>query len=354
MPLTPSRRSLALALSAAATIAGAMALSPAQAATPAPEPADARGIDTLAAGLQRDLGRARSAGSYLENGRLVITVTDRAAAAAVRARGAVPVPVGRSGAELDRAVAVLGRDARIAGTAWAIDPVSNQVVVSADATVTGTRMAALTRTARSLGAAVRVERIPGELSPTASGGDAVYFGSSRCSLGFNVTKDSTYYFLDAGHCGNAAKTWYADKSKTRVLGDTVNSSFPGNDFALVRYRGGDTPPGDVSTGGGTHQDIVSAGDPVVGQTVTRSGSTSGVRTGKVTALNATANYAQGSVTGLIKTSVCAQKGDSGGPLFSGTTAYGIASGSNLSCGSDSVSYYQPVTEALQHYGVELY
>lgn len=35
------------------------------------------------------------------------------------------------------------------------------------------------------------------------------------------------------------------------------------------------------------------------------------------ALDATVNYAEGSVSGLIRTTVCAEPGDSGGSLFSG-------------------------------------
>jgi streptogrisin D len=38
------------------------------------------------------------------------------------------------------------------------------------------------------------------------------------------------------------------------------------------------------------------------------------------------NYPEGTVTGLIKTSLCAQFGDSGGPLFSVSIALGITSG----------------------------
>ena len=32
------------------------------------------------------------------------------------------------------------------------------------------------------------------------------------------------------------------------------------------------------------------------------------------------NYAEGTVTGLIRTNVCAEGGDTGGPLFAGTVA----------------------------------
>ena len=38
------------------------------------------------------------------------------------------------------------------------------------------------------------------------------------------------------------------------------------------------------------------------------------------------NYPQGTVTGMIRTTVCAEPGDSGGALFAGNTALGLTSG----------------------------
>ena len=86
----------------------------------------------------------------------------------------------------------------------------------------------------------------------------------------------------------------------------------------------------------------------------RSGSTTGVRSGWVTALNATVNYAEGSVSGLIRTTVCAEPGDSGGSLFAGTTALGLTSGGSGNCSSGGTTYFQPVTEALSRYGVSVF
>ena len=88
------------------------------------------------------------------------------------------------------------------------------------------------------------------------------------------------------------------------------------------------PPGTVGS-----QDIASARTAVVGETVTRRGSTTGIHSGRVTALNATVNYAEGSVSGLIRTSVCAEGGDSGGSLYAGSTALGLTSGGSGNCSS---------------------
>src|SRR4030095_5420541 len=132
-------------------------------------------------------------------------------------------------------------------------------------------------------------------------------------------------------------------------GNTAGSSFPNNDYAIVRYTTSGTPPGTVGS-----QDITSAGTPVVNQTVTRRGSTTGVHSGRVTALNATVNYAQGSVSGLIRTTVCAEPGDSGGSLYSGTVAYGLTSGGSGNCSSGGTSFLQPRTEPLNLYGLAVY
>src|SRR5690606_31145593 len=102
-------------------------------------------------------------------------------------------------------------------------------------------------------------------------------------------------------------------AKLRTLGGNAGSSFPGNDYGIVRYSSAPEDTQGGVTGAGGFQDITGAGDAAVGQTVTRSGSTTGVHSGQVTALNQTVNYAEGTVSGLIRTTVCAEPGDSGGP-----------------------------------------
>lgn len=297
----------------------------------------------------------RSAGAYkdAQTGRMVVTISDPSAADEVRAAGAVPRVVTRSAAQLRAATAELDRSIFIPGTAWHVDPVTNQVVVSVDETVTGAKLARVEAVVKRLGGTVRVEQIPGTLSTTISGGQAIYTSSARCSLGFNVRSGSTYYFLTAGHCTNIGSTWYANSSRTSVLGTRAGSSFPGNDYGIVRYSIA-AQPGDVYLYNGSYRDITGASTPAVGTSVQRSGSTTGLRSGTVTALNATVNYAEGRVTGLIRTNVCAEPGDSGGPLFSGTIAHGLTSGGSGNCTIGGITYYQPVTEALGAYGVSVY
>ena len=176
----------------------------------------------------------------------------------------------------------------------------------------------------------------------------------RCSLGFNVRSGSTYYFLTAGHCGNIASTWYSNSSHTTVLGTTTGSSFPGNDYAIVKYTNGSVAARHRRPVPAAARTSPRRPTPSSVKSVKRSGSTTGVHSGTVTATNATVNYAEGTVTGLIKTNVCAEGGDSGGPLFDGTKALGLTSGGSGNCTSGGTTYFQPVTEPLSVYGVSVY
>jgi streptogrisin D len=309
----------------------------------------------VASTITQTLG-TRIAGMWVDrtSGHVVAAVTNDADAGTVRAAGAIPRKVARSGTDLVNATKTLGRSVTSPGTGWAVSPAANQIVVWADNSVTGARLTSVRSAAARLGDTVRVERIPGRLTTRARGGDAIFGGGARCSLGFNVRSGNTFFFLTAGHCGNVAETWFADSAGTEPLGDTARSSFPGNDFAIVRYNAGVSHPGTVNLFNGGRQDIAQAADPVVGQAVRRSGSTTGVASGRVTAVNATVNFPEGTVRGLIRTTVCAEPGDSGGPLFAGTTALGLTSGGSGDCRTGGTTFFQPVTEPLRRFGVNVY
>jgi streptogrisin D len=355
-PVKLNRTLTASSIAAAALTATAVLAAPALSApTPATaETATAAADTSPASRLAAELG-ADSAGIYLDaSGRTTVAVTTKSAAAAVRAAGAVPKMVTRSAADLARATSTLDASAKIPGTAWAVDPVSNQVLVSVDSTVTGAKLATVKAVVARLGSAARMETVAGTFSLKINGGTAIYSGRYRCSLGFNVRSGSTYYFLTAGHCGNIGTAWYANSSLSTQLGTLDGTSFPGNDYAMVRYTTSVSHPGNVNLYNGSTQDITSSGTPTVNQTVNRSGSTTRVRSGRVTQLNATVNYAEGSVSGLIRTTVCAEGGDSGGALFAGTVAYGLTSGGSGNCRTGGVTYFQPVAEPLRVYGVSVY
>ncbi len=239
--------------------------------------------------------------------------------------------------------AVLRAD--VGGTAWYVDRAAGTVVVTADSTVTRAGLAKLRRAAGATPGALRIERTPGRFTPLLGPGDAVYGGGYRCSVAFNVVSGGTYSFLTAGHCGNVANTWYANASQTTLIGPTTGSSFPGNDYALVRYDNTSL----------SHPGGFTAANAYVGEPVKRSGSTTGTRSGTVTALDATVHYSGGgTVRGMIQTNVCAEPGDSGGALYDGTKALGITSGGSGNCSTGGTTFYQPVPEALAKYKVSLY
>ncbi|MBT2443984.1 S1 family peptidase [Streptomyces sp. ISL-36] len=246
--------------------------------------------------------------------------------------------------------AVLTAD--VAGTAWHVDQATHTLVVTADSTVSQAEIAKIKRQAGANAGAIRIERTPGTFNKLISGGDAIYASSWRCSLGFNV-RDSAgnYYFLTAGHCTDGAGTWYSNSGRTTVLGSTSGSSFPNNDYGIVRYTNSTvTKSGTVGS-----VDITSAANATVGMSVTRRGSTTGIHSGSVTGLNATVNYGGGDIVyGMIRTNVCAEPGDSGGPLYSGSRAIGLTSGGSGNCSTGGTTFFQPVTEALSAYGVSVY
>ncbi|RSM45332.1 serine protease [Actinoplanes sp. ATCC 53533] len=307
---------------------------------------------TLATSTLADTLSSESAGSYLDNGKLVVTVTTAAAAQQVRARGATARMVKHSAATLKAATDQLSQTATITGTTWGVDPVTNQVRVTADSTVTGAKLTQLKQAVTKLGDTARLETTTGVLRPLLTGGDAITTNGIRCSLGFNVRRGDIAYVLTAGHCTVNTGTWSAGG---RTIGPKVGGWFPGNDFGLIQYTAaGWDRPGAVNRYNGTTQDISSAANPVVGQSAARSGSTTGYRTGTVTALNVTVNYSDGPVYGMIGTNICAEPGDSGGSLHSGSVALGLTSGGSGNCSSGGQTFFQPVVEALNNYGVSVY
>lgn len=277
---------------------------------------------------------------------LAATVGMLAAGAFVAPATASASPAAYNPDRLSRASAAVERSG-VEGIAWHVDQAANRVVVTADSTVPAAAVAKIKQAASGDASAIRIDRAAGTFSPLLSAGDAIYGGSYRCSLGFNVVSGGTYYFLTAGHCGDVAATWYTNSSHSTLIGPTIGSSFPGNDYALVRYDNTAL----------SHPGGYTAANAVVGESVTRTGSTTGTHRGTVTALNVSVRYTGkggGTVRGMIQTNVCAEPGDSGGPLYDGTKALGITSGGSGDCRTGGTTFYQPVPEAAGAYGVTVY
>ncbi|MDX3311616.1 S1 family peptidase [Streptomyces sp. ME08-AFT2] len=316
----------------------------------------------LASQLEKLLGDA-FAGSYYDDAgkQLVVNVVNVSGdknnvVVQAEKAGAKVREVENSTAELEAAAKTLKTKATVPGTSWAVDPRTNKILVTADSTVTGKKWDRVESTVQTLGSGMAtIRKSAGTLKPLVSGGDAIFGGGARCSLGFNVTAgDGSPAFLTAGHCGVAAEQW-ADSENGEPIATVDQATFPGDgDFALVKYDDPNTQaPSDVNTGQ-QKVAISQAAEATVGTQVFRMGSTTGLKDGQVLGLDATVNYPEGTVTGLIQTDVCAEPGDSGGSLFTQDgQAIGLTSGGSGDCTVGGETFFQPVTTALAAVGATL-
>ncbi|MGH3683935.1 MAG: S1 family peptidase [Pseudonocardiaceae bacterium] len=254
--------------------------------------------------------------------------------------------------DLQRVMAVLdSRSGRVPNsvTGWHVDPASNSVVVSAtDDAAAGAFASGQDK--------VRIEHVTTRpvLLADLHGGDAISTSEGgRCSVGFNAISGARRYVITAGHCTKLGGIWSGPDGSP--LGPVAKSSFPDHDFGLVEV----TAPSweqthDVDADGGGYLTVTGTIPAAVGDQVCLSGSTSGYHCGQVQALNETVNYGDGAIVhGLTKTNICAEAGDSGGSMMSGTQAQGTLSGGSGGCLLGGQSYFQPIREVLSTYGLTL-
>ncbi|WYZ37003.1 hypothetical protein EsH8_II_000509 [Colletotrichum jinshuiense] len=291
---------------------------------------------------------------------LHVGVTDEALASEVTAAGATPAVVANSLTKLQEAKLAIdnldiaqseARDTSSAETGIAsyyVDVASNKLILEA--------LAGSVAHAESLATQVGLTASEFEVRtveemPTTFilGGDAYLINrASRCSVGFSVTTG----FVSAGHCGTVGST--ATTSSGGSLGTFSGSVFPGSaDMSYIRTVSGTTLSGYINGYGRGSLPVSGSTAAAVGASICRSGSTTGVYCGTVGALGATVTYSQGRVTGLTRTSVCAEPGDSGGSFYSGAQAQGVTSGGSGNCASGGTTYFQPVNEILSTYGLTL-
>ncbi len=294
-----------------------------------------------------------SSGSVARKARAATVVVGLATVSALVAPTAVAAPATADAkatvTQLAQASdAVLSAD--VGGTAWFTDKASGKVVVTADSTVSAAEINRIRKAAGAQAGTLEIQRTPGKFNRLIAGGEAITSSGVRCSLGFNVVNSARQYFaLTAGHCTSGRPSWSIG---TAVSGQTV---FPTYDHGVIQHSNQAAADGRVYLYNGTYRDITNAGTPTVGQRVERSGSTTGYHTGTVTGLNATVNYGGGQlVYNTIQTNVCAEPGDSGGPLFGGTTAYGLLSGGSGNCSVGGTTFYEPVTRPLGLYGLSVF
>ncbi|AXK35545.1 S1 family peptidase [Streptomyces armeniacus] len=336
----------------AALAAGALTLSNANAAdSPAVDTMSQTKATTLAQDLVSEI--KGDAGAYYDAKakKLVVNVVDEAAKSKVESAGAEAKVVDHTMAQLNSVKKTLTENDMV-GTSRAVDPKTNKVVITADKTVTGAKLAKLKKQVAAQDGKAVLKRTEGKFTTKIAGGDAIYGSGSRCSLGFNVTVNGEAGFLTAGHCTNAVDSW-SDSQGGGEIAATQDGSFPGDDYGLAMYTA-DTPhPSEVNLYNGSTQAISGAGEAQVGQTVQRSGSTTQLHDGEVLAVDASVSYPEGTVDGLIHTNVCAEPGDSGGALFAEDKALGMTSGGSGDCSSGGETYFQPVGEALDKFGAQI-
>ncbi|MFI6103314.1 carbohydrate-binding protein [Streptomyces sp. NPDC051310] len=390
-----SHRNAAVACTAAAAAAGALLLAPSQAAAgPAVGPAAVGAAGTLAtsaappgllSAMQRDLGispaqarqrlvneaeagaaaarlRQRLAGAYAgawvdgpDSAALTVATTRAADAGAIAAAGARARVVPHTLAELDRTKAALDRAAaRNSPTdapVWYVDVRTNTVVIRA---VEASAAESLLRASGAERSRVRIVHAPER--PRAlydlRGGDAYYMGGGgRCSVGFPVTRGTQQGFATAGHCGRAGTSTSGYNQVAQ--GSFQASSFPGRDMAWVATGSGWTATPYVKGAGGVNVQVTGSVQQPVGASICRSGSTTGWHCGTIQQHNTSVTYPEGTITGVTRTTVCAEPGDSGGSYISGSQAQGVTSGGSGDCRSGGTTFHQPINPLLQAYGLTL-
>jgi len=309
----------------------------------------------------RTLTGSSFGGAWLVDGELNVAVTDEALKSKVTAAGATPLVVSNKFSKLEDAKKAIDdlytkqpvskssqESAGIA--AYFVDVTVNKLVFEtlSSGTAKAKELAKQVGLVESEFEVRTVKELPTTLV-TVRGGDAYYINNSaRCSVGFSVTTG----FVSAGHCGKSGNT--ATTSSGATLGTFAGSVFPGSgDYSYIRGSSGNTFSGTINNYSGGTIAVTGSTASGVGASICRSGSTTGVHCGTVGALGATVTYSQGSVTGLTRTNVCAEPGDSGGPFYSGGQAQGVTSGGSGNCASGGTTYFQPVNEILSAYGLTL-
>ncbi|QGV77447.1 carbohydrate-binding protein [Streptomyces ficellus] len=312
----------------------------------------------VAAGLRQRLAGSY-AGAWVEgptSSELTVATTSAAGAAAVRASGARAEVVTHDLARLDATKAALDRAARTAASpgvpVWYVDVRTNSVVVRAwDPGAARSLVARLGAADRSRTRVLPTDEQPRPLYDI-RGGDAYYMGGSgRCSVGFAVTRGTQQGFATAGHCGRAGTT---TTGYNRVAqGSFQASTFPGRDTAWVATNTNWTATPYVKGAGGANVRVAGSVQQPVGASICRSGSTTGWHCGTIQQHNTSVTYPEGTISGVTRTTVCAEPGDSGGSYISGSQAQGVTSGGSGDCRSGGTTYHQPINPLLQAYGLTL-
>ncbi|GAB3898131.1 hypothetical protein GCM10029964_082090 [Kibdelosporangium lantanae] len=294
-----------------------------------------------------------------------MAITDPALAGRVRAAGAEPRVVRHSEQDLTTIKSTLDKAARPASavTGWYVDTVTNTVVVRARTDMAANEFVrasgvdpSVVRVNVSPDTPRKLDRVPLGIY----GGDQLAVPLGYCSLGFSVVSYVQHFYgwTTAGHCGQTGDAATPGLG-VGATGTFRGSVFPGNDYAWVSHDNYDSDFGpfampQVNDYRGDGVRVEGLQEAPVGASICRSGITSGWRCGTIQAKNETVNYIEGTVTGLTRTSACAEPGDSGGPYLSGGQAQGVTSGGTGNCAFGGTTYFQPINPILRAYQLKLF
>ena len=189
---------------------------------------------------------------------------------------------------------------------------------------------------------------------------------TNCSLGYpGRTASGNNVLLTAGHCVEGLPD-ILDANGTHIGKGTQTRFRTGS--ASVAMGLMDIASEDVgrayvdSRGHSGNYAVKGMSKNAVGSEICKAGNTTGWTCGQIKAYNRTVNYGGTVVFGLAEASVCTEGGDSGGAYIgAGNLAQGMTSGGpvGVECGynrghaAGSYSFYQPVVDAANYYGVAI-
>lgn len=300
-------------------------------------------------------------GAWFDGSKLVVAVAPKDAAEARRAGLRPSTGLGQS--DLDAlAEKVLGRAGENALTVGANLPDSRvDVRVSPDTPASLRKeLEAMDRVHVSEGTALRPQAnvVPGRIMDLSPG--------TNCSLGYpGTTAGGNNVLLTAGHCVEGLPD-ILDGAGTHI-GRGVDSRFRSGsasvDMGLMDIDSEDTGVAQVdSRGHSGYYPVEGMSKNPIGSEICKAGNTTGWTCGTIQAYNRTVNYGGTVVSGLAEATVCTEGGDSGGAYIGvGNLAQGMTSGGPVGaeCGwnqdyaAGSYSFYQPVVDAANYYGVTL-
>ncbi|MFJ8467752.1 S1 family peptidase [Streptomyces swartbergensis] len=331
------------------------------------------------AGQQRTLsslerqGVATDGSFFNAKGELVVNTDNAKASREVEGAGLRARTVRHGENELNEVKAALD-DAALGRTptgvsSWEVDLAADTVTVKVSDSDSASARAFLDK-ARSYGDAVRVLSGQPDLAPQATikPGAEMAFNGFVCSVGYGA-RDSAgrQYLVTAGHCIEDLPV--LSYQGTRFAQGTNSRFALGSrsvDMGIARLDAGNTISTVVGTyGRATEPTVLGSRRAASGSTLCKSGRTTFWTCGRVNSYNVTVTYSDPNggpntvVTGLASSSVCTQGGDSGGAYISGNQAQGMTSGGpssqrcNGSVNAPGSSYFQPLDDALTHYGLTL-